>query len=100
MSDPDTDHIDVRYVANLARIDLTDAEIERLEGELDQVLAFVHQLDALDLTGVAPLSHPHPISNVFREDVPAEGLEREDVLENAPATVQGLIRVPQMMGES
>ncbi|MCC5847725.1 MAG: Asp-tRNA(Asn)/Glu-tRNA(Gln) amidotransferase subunit GatC [Verrucomicrobia bacterium] len=100
MSDPDTDHIDVRYVANLARIDLTDAEIERLTGELDQILSFVHQLDMLDLAGVEPLSHPHPISNVFREDVPGDCLDREDVLENAPATVQQLIRVPQMMGES
>ena len=97
MSTQNTDHIDVRYVANLARIALTDAEVARLETELDQVLAFVHQLDALDLEGIEPLSHPHPMENVLREDVVREEVAAADLVANAPASVRGLVRVPQMI---
>jgi aspartyl-tRNA(Asn)/glutamyl-tRNA(Gln) amidotransferase subunit C len=97
MSTPDTDHIDVRYVAKLARIDLTEAEAAGMQAQLDEVLAFVHQLDELDLEGVEPLSHPHPLENVFREDVVGDSLDREAVLANAPAAVQQWVRVPQMI---
>lgn len=97
MSTPDTDHIDVRYVAKLARIELTDAEAAGLQAQLDEVLAFVHELDALDLEGVEPLSHPHALENVFREDVVGESLDQAEVLANAPAAVQQWVRVPQMI---
>ncbi len=97
MNTPDTDHIDVRYVAKLARIDLDDAEVTALQSQLDEVLAFVHQLDELDLEGVEPLSHPHPLENVFREDVVEASLEHEEMIRNAPGAVQQLVRVPQMI---
>lgn len=93
----DTEHIDVRYVANLARIGLTPAEVDALSGELDKILAFVHQLDELDLEGAAPLSHPDPRENVYRDDVPGESPDPVPVMANAPSSVQGLVRVPQMM---
>ncbi len=97
MSTPDTDHIDVRYVAKLARIDLAEAEAEALQSQLDEVIAFVHQLDELDLSGVEPLSHPHPLENVLREDVVRPSLEAGEMIANAPASVQQLVRVPQMI---
>jgi aspartyl-tRNA(Asn)/glutamyl-tRNA(Gln) amidotransferase subunit C len=97
MSQQDTDHIDVRYVAKLARIELEEAEADRLQGDLDDILAFVHQLDELDLSGVAPLSHPHPLVNVLRDDVPRPSLDPEDMIRNAPSSVQRLVRVPQMI---
>ena len=97
MSTPDTDHIDVRYVAKLARIDLTESETAALQSQLDEVLAFVHQLDELDLEGVEPLSHPHPLENVFREDVVCASIEHEEMIGNAPASIQHLVRVPQMI---
>lgn len=97
MQKADTDPIDVRYVANLARIELTPAEVDSLSGELDKILAFVHQLDELDLEGVEPLSHPNPRENVYREDSPLESLDPDPVMANAPSEVQRLVRVPQMM---
>jgi len=93
----DTDHIDVRYVAKLARIELEEAEADHLQEDLNRVLAFVHQLDGLDLAGVEPLSHPHPLVNVFRKDVPGESMPHADMIRNAPAAVQRLVRVPQMI---
>ncbi len=97
MNTTDTDHIDVRYVAKLARIDLSEDEVAALASQLDDVLAFVHQLDELDLDGVEPLSHPHPLENVFREDVVEASLEPGEMIGNAPASVQQLVRVPQMI---
>lgn len=99
-NNPDLDHVDIRYVADLARIALTEEESARLEGELDQVLAYVRKLDELDLEGIEPLSHPHPLENVLRDDVPVEGPEPENLMRNAPARVQGLVRVPQMMEDT
>jgi aspartyl-tRNA(Asn)/glutamyl-tRNA(Gln) amidotransferase subunit C len=97
MNKPGNEAIDVRYVARLARIELGEAEADHLQAQLDDVLAFVHQLDELDLEGVEPLSHPHPLENVFREDVEGRPLDNAEVMANAPAAVQGLVRVPQMM---
>lgn len=96
-STPDLEHIDVRYVANLARIALTDEEAPRLQRELEAVLAYIHQLDELDLEGVDPMSHPHPRENVLREDEPVEGPDPDDMMRNAPARIQGLVRVPRML---
>lgn len=97
MSEQDTDHIDVRYVAKLARIELEEAEADHLQQDLDKVLAFVHQLDELDLAGVEPLSHPHPLVNVLRDDVPRPSMEHEAMMDNAPSSIQHLVRVPQMI---
>jgi aspartyl-tRNA(Asn)/glutamyl-tRNA(Gln) amidotransferase subunit C len=97
---PDLDHVDVTYVANLARIELSAEETERFQGELDAVLAYIHQLNELDLEGLEPMSHPNPRENVLREDVPSTLTDPEDLLANAPARVQDLIRVPQMMEDA
>jgi aspartyl-tRNA(Asn)/glutamyl-tRNA(Gln) amidotransferase subunit C len=99
-STPDLEHVDVTYVANLARIELSAEETERFQGELDTVVAYIHQLNELDLEGIEPMSHPHPRENVLREDVAVEDTDPEDLMKNAPATIQDLIRVPQMMEDA
>ncbi len=100
MSEPPTADLDVRRVAALARIGLTDDEVSSLQEDLAEILAFVGQLDELDLEGLEPMYHPLPVENVMREDVPVAGPDPAELLRNAPATVQGLVRVPQMMEES
>lgn len=97
---PDLEHVDIHYVANLARIELEAEEAERLQGDLDSTLAYIQKLNELDLDGIEPMSHPHPQVNVLREDVPTEGGDAELLLENAPARVQDLVRVPQMMEDT
>lgn len=97
---PDLEHVDVTYVANLARIELSAEETARFQKELDAVLAYIHQLNELDLEGLTPMSHPNPRVNVLREDVPSMQTDAEDLLANAPARVQDLIRVPQMMEDA
>jgi aspartyl-tRNA(Asn)/glutamyl-tRNA(Gln) amidotransferase subunit C len=97
---PDLEYVDIRYVANLARIALKDDEVDRLQQELDEVLAYIQQLNELDLEGIEPMSHPQPQENVLRDDVVVPGPDPETLLRNAPSKIQGLIRVPQMMEES
>ena len=94
---PASPSFDVRRVAALARIDLTDDEAAHFQKDLDDVLAFIEQLNELDLSGLEPMYHPLPLENVLREDVVTESVDPEALLRNAPANVQGLIRVPQMM---
>ncbi len=87
--------MDVRYVADLARIALTDEEIARYEAQLDDVLAYVAKLQELDVSAVEPTAHAARLTNVLREDVVSDCLARADVLDNAPAAVDDeLIRVP------
>lgn len=99
-SHPDMDPVDVRHVAGLARIALTDEEAVRLERDLGQVLDYVRKLDELDLADVQPLSHPQPRENVLRDDEPRPGPSPEDLMRNAPAAIQGMVRVPQMMEDT
>ncbi len=85
---------EVLHVARLARLALTDDEIERLTAELDKILDAVGIVSELDLAGVPPTSHPLDLVNVAAEDVPHESLPLEDVLSNAPDTEDGLFKVP------
>jgi len=89
--------IDVRYVANLARLDLTEAEVAEFQGQLDHILAYFDQLRGLDVDGVEPTAHAATIQNVFRADEPRPGLDRETVLNNAPAHSSDLIKVPTIV---
>jgi aspartyl-tRNA(Asn)/glutamyl-tRNA(Gln) amidotransferase subunit C len=93
----DADAMDVAYVANLARIRLSDSERERFQEQLDQIVAYVRKIRELDLEGIEPTAHALAVQNVFREDATAPGLDRDTALANAPATVQGLFRVPQIV---
>jgi aspartyl-tRNA(Asn)/glutamyl-tRNA(Gln) amidotransferase subunit C len=88
---------DVEHVARLARLALTDDEIERLTGDLAAVLEHAADVAALDLDGVPPTAHPLPLRNVLRADVVRPTLDRDEVLAAAPATEDGRFRVPRIM---
>lgn len=85
---------EVLHVARLARLALTDAEVERLTAELDEILEAVGIVSELDLTDVPPTSHPLDLVNVWDDDVPRPSLPLEDVLTNAPSAEGPLFRVP------
>jgi len=89
--------LDVRYVARLARIDLTDEEVDRFQSQLSKVLEYVEQLGRLDVAGVEPTAHANPIFNVFRADEPRPGLTRDAALANAPHAANGLIMMPKVI---
>ena len=84
----------VLHVAKLARLRLTDAEVEKMTGELAPILEHVEQMEALDLEGVEPTSHVVGLENVLREDVPRPSLPRERALESAPDEADDGFRVP------
>jgi aspartyl-tRNA(Asn)/glutamyl-tRNA(Gln) amidotransferase subunit C len=85
---------EVLHVARLARLALTDDEVERLTGELDAILEAVGIVSELDLAEVEPTSHPLDLVNVWADDEPRPSLPLEDVLANAPEAEEGLFRVP------
>jgi aspartyl-tRNA(Asn)/glutamyl-tRNA(Gln) amidotransferase subunit C len=85
---------EVLHVARLARLALTDDEIDRLTGELAKILDAVGIVSELDLAEVPPTSHPLDLVNVWGEDVPRDSLALDDVLANAPEIEDGLFRVP------
>ena len=91
---------DVAHVAHLARLDVTDDELERFTEQLAAVLDHASDVAALDLEGVPPTAHPLPLANVFRDDEPRPGLDRDEVLAQAPAAESGRFRVPPILGES
>ena len=93
MSDP----FDVRYVARLARLDLSEEEIVKFQSQLGQVLTYVEQLKEVDVTGVEPTAHAQQITNIFRPDEPRPGLEQPAALSNAPRAANGLIVVPKVI---
>lgn len=90
-------HIDVSYVAALARLELSSDETERFQRQLDDILAFVETLSELDVAGVEPTAHPVPVHDCFREDEVVAGLERDDLLRNAPDSALDQIRVPKVV---
>jgi aspartyl-tRNA(Asn)/glutamyl-tRNA(Gln) amidotransferase subunit C len=92
----DSTHMDVSYVANLARIQLTEEETKLFQGQLDQVLEYVEQLNELDVSGVRPTAHAVPQMNVFRKDEPGVSFENETVTANAPAARDGQVLVPKI----
>jgi len=91
---------DVEHVAMLARLALTDDEIKQLTGELGAILDNAARVSALDTADVPPTAHPLPLVNVFRPDDPRPGLDRDEVLAQAPAAESGQFRVPRILGEA
>lgn len=90
-------HIDVDYVAHLARLELTPDEQQRFGQQLGQVLEYIEKLRAVDVSGVSPLAHALPRVNVTRPDAVQPSLPREAVLRNAPAQADGLFIVPKIV---
>lgn len=90
---------DVAKVAKLARLRLTDDELDRFTGQLSDVLAHAADIEALDLADVEPMAHPVALANVLRADEPGQSLDRAVVLAQAPAAEDGQFRVPPVLGE-
>ncbi len=86
----------VRHVANLARLGLTEEEIERMGGELGAILDSIEKIRELDLTDVPPTANPLNLSNVLRSDEPRAELPREEARAPAPESVDDLFAVPRI----
>ena len=81
--------LDVRYVARLARLDLTEAEAAQFQAQLTDVLGYIAALDRLDVTGIEPTAHAEEIHNVTRPDAARPGLATAEAMANAPARSDG-----------
>ena len=91
---------DVRHVARLARLALTDEEVEALGGQLSNILAYAEKVGEVAAADVPPSSHPYPLSNVYRPDEPGPSLAPEEAISTAPRPEQGRFSVPRIVGES
>jgi len=92
-----SENFNVEYVADLARIKLTQDEIKTFESQLAHVLEHVAKLNEVGVAQVEPMAHSFPIYNVFREDEVRESLDREAALSNAPHRAQGLFIVTKVV---
>jgi aspartyl-tRNA(Asn)/glutamyl-tRNA(Gln) amidotransferase subunit C len=90
---------EVARVAGLARIDLAPDELDRLAGELDVIVDAVARVSEVATPDVPATSHPLPMTNVFREDVPEQALPVDEILAAAPAAEEGRFLVPQILEE-
>lgn len=88
---------DVLHVARLARLELSDAELETMRAQLDSILTYIDRLKELDVTGVEPTSHAVARVNVMRDDVVAPSFPPDEMLRNAPDRVGELVRVPRIL---
>ncbi len=88
------DRDQVLHVAKLARLRVSDEEVDKIAGELSKILEHVETMNELDLEGVQPTSHVVDLANVLREDVPRPGLDRETALCQAPDATETGFRVP------
>lgn len=93
-------HIDVRYVANLARLELTEAEVATFQSQLEAILRQVDAIAGLDTSGIEPTAHPSPVFGRMRDDAPHQSLPPAAVLQNAPDQAQGQIRVPKVVADA
>jgi aspartyl-tRNA(Asn)/glutamyl-tRNA(Gln) amidotransferase subunit C len=88
------DRDQVLHVARLARLELTEAELEKMAGELSGILDHVERMNELDLDGVQPTTHVVQLENVLRADTPRPSWPRDKILEPAPDPDEGAFRVP------
>jgi len=88
---------DVKYVAHLARIGLTQDEQEKFGAQLANILGYIEKLNQLDVSKIEPTAHAVPLVNVFRADEVRPGLTNEEALRNAPAAANGLFMVPKIV---
>jgi aspartyl-tRNA(Asn)/glutamyl-tRNA(Gln) amidotransferase subunit C len=90
---------EVRHVAELAKLRLTEAEIEQFAGQLSAILEYAERLQEVDTSSVPPTPYILPLVNVMREDVPAPSLSNEEALANAPDSEDGFFRVRAVFEE-
>ena len=91
---------EVEKVAKLARLELSEAEIDEFTGQLGAILEYVEKMNELDTESVEPLAHCLPVHNVFRDDEVRESLGTERTLANAPQHSEEFFRVPRILDES
>ena len=89
--------LNLDYVANLARLALTDAEKAGFARQLGDILQYVEKLRQVDVAGVEPMAHASPVFNVWEADVAHPGLPVEAALRNAPARRQNMVVVPKVV---
>ena len=90
-------NIDIKYVAHLARLQLTPDEEQKLGAQLGNILGYIEKLNQLDVSGVEPTAHAVPMVNVTRPDEIRPSLPHDDALRNAPAQANGLFIVPKIV---
>jgi aspartyl-tRNA(Asn)/glutamyl-tRNA(Gln) amidotransferase subunit C len=96
---PSISRDDVVHVAKLARLDLTEEELELFTPQLAAVLDHAADVEALDVADVPPTAHPYPLRNVFRQDEIRPSIDRDEVLGQAPAVEDRRFKVPPILGE-
>ncbi len=96
---PDITRDEVRHLADLARIDLSDAELDHLAPQLAVVLESVASISEVAAADVQPTSHPLPLTNVFRDDVVRPSLTAQEALSGAPEVEDQRFSVPRILGE-
>ena len=94
------DQAQVKKVAKLARLELTEAEVAEFADQLSAILDYVEKLNALDTENVEPLAHCLPITNCFREDIIKESLGTEKTLANTPQRDGEFFKVPKILDDS
>lgn len=90
---------EVAHLGTLARLDLTDEEIDHYAGQMNVILDSISQITSVAANDVPAMSHPVPMTNVFREDVVTQGVDREAVLAAAPAAEDDRFKVPRILDE-
>jgi aspartyl-tRNA(Asn)/glutamyl-tRNA(Gln) amidotransferase subunit C len=90
---------DVAHIATLAKLAVTDAELDEYTRQLAAVLDHAADVEALDVDDVPPTAHPYPLANVFRPDIVGPTLDPAEVLAQAPSVEDGRFRVPAILGE-
>ena len=90
-------HLDVRYVADLVRLKLTDDEIAELQPQLHHVLSYIELLNEENVDGIEPTAHASAVYNVFRADVARDTFTQEQAIANAPHSGSGLFLVPKVV---
>lgn len=90
-------HDEVRYVADLARLDLDEAAVERFAGQIGDILQYIDKLNEVDTQGVDSTSHAIFLTNAFREDERLEPLDTDRALANAPEKENGCFVVPKII---
>ncbi|MBA2608549.1 MAG: Asp-tRNA(Asn)/Glu-tRNA(Gln) amidotransferase subunit GatC [Actinobacteria bacterium] len=91
---------EVAHVALLARLEVTDDELDMFTGQLADILEHANDVEALDVSGVEAMAHPMQLRNVFRTDVIVPALDRDEVLSQAPSAEDRRFRVPRILGEA
>jgi aspartyl-tRNA(Asn)/glutamyl-tRNA(Gln) amidotransferase subunit C len=92
--------IDVRHVANLARLELNDDEVAVFQPQLEAIIERARSLMQLDVANIEPTAHPSPVFGHMRNDEPHESLPPAAVLQNAPDQAQSQIRVPKVVTDA